>query len=132
MITRDSETVKHLFQMFSPNFADFKKAKREIEPYDDLCELEKMNLGQRINELRTQIYKNKVTSSKAPPSTNLKAPASVRVHNIVKKDSGFGVEVEERHNQQESRLSADISDVYPETQEVSMKESSPNTALWRN
>ena len=39
IITKESETVKHLFKMLSPKMANFAKAKREIEPYDDINEL---------------------------------------------------------------------------------------------
>ena len=41
IITQESETVKHLFKMLSPKMADFSKAKKEIEPYDDINELRK-------------------------------------------------------------------------------------------
>ena len=41
IITKESETVKHLFKMLSPKMANFAKAKREIEPYDDINELRK-------------------------------------------------------------------------------------------
>ena len=39
IITKESETVKHLFKMLSPKMANFAKAKMEIEPYDDSNEL---------------------------------------------------------------------------------------------
>ena len=45
IITQESETVKHLFQMLSPEMANFQKAKREIEPYDDIEKLRETNIG---------------------------------------------------------------------------------------
>lgn len=36
IITGESETVAHLYKMLSPKMGNFKKAKKEIEPYDDL------------------------------------------------------------------------------------------------
>ena len=36
IITQESETVRHLYKMLSPKMANFEKAKKEIEPYDDI------------------------------------------------------------------------------------------------
>ena len=59
IITQESETVKHLYKMLSPKMANFAKAKNEIEPYDDLEALRQKNMGQRLADLRSQIYKNR-------------------------------------------------------------------------
>ena len=36
IITQESETVKHLYKMLSPKMANFKRAQKDIEPYDDI------------------------------------------------------------------------------------------------
>ena len=56
LITHESETVKHLYQMFSPNTSNKMRATREIEPYDDLNSLREKNMGQRMADLRKKIY----------------------------------------------------------------------------
>jgi len=45
LITHESETVKHLYKMFSPNTSNKMRATREIEPYDDLNSLREKNMG---------------------------------------------------------------------------------------
>ena len=62
IITKESETVKHLYNMISPKTGNFARAKQEIEPYDDLDELRKENLGQRMAQARAQIYKYRQTN----------------------------------------------------------------------
>ena len=44
--------------MLSPKMANFEKAKKEIEPYDDVNELRKQNFGSRLANLRMKIYKH--------------------------------------------------------------------------
>lgn len=34
--------------MLSPRMANFERARKEIEPYDDIDEIRKMNMGQRM------------------------------------------------------------------------------------
>lgn len=43
--------------MMSPEMANFQRANKEIEPYDDLEKLRENNIGQRLADLRKQIYK---------------------------------------------------------------------------
>ena len=43
--------MKHLFKMLSPEMSNFLKARKDIEPYDDLDQLREKNLGQRLAEL---------------------------------------------------------------------------------
>eukprot|EP00353_Schmidingerella_taraikaensis_P001210 CAMPEP_0185597214 /NCGR_PEP_ID=MMETSP0434-20130131/81224_1 /TAXON_ID=626734 ORGANISM="Favella taraikaensis, Strain Fe Narragansett Bay" /NCGR_SAMPLE_ID=MMETSP0434 /ASSEMBLY_ACC=CAM_ASM_000379 /LENGTH=73 /DNA_ID=CAMNT_0028225875 /DNA_START=1532 /DNA_END=1753 /DNA_ORIENTATION=+ len=45
IITQESETVRHLYKMLSPKMANFLKARKEIEPFDDLDKLRETNLG---------------------------------------------------------------------------------------
>ena len=70
IITQESETVKHLYKMLSPKMANFAKAKNEIEPYDDLEALRQKNMGQRLADLRSQIYKNRKQNVDNSPSKN--------------------------------------------------------------
>lgn len=58
IVTHESETIKHLFKMMSPKMANFLKARREIEPFDDIDKIREVNLGQRLATLRNQIYQN--------------------------------------------------------------------------
>ena len=54
--------------------ANFQRAKQEIEPYDDLEELRKENIGRRLATVRAQIYKIKPKPKKSndPRTTALR------------------------------------------------------------
>ena len=45
--------------MLSPKMANFAKARKEIEPFDDLNTLRKTKMDQRLAELREKIYRNR-------------------------------------------------------------------------
>lgn len=59
IITAESDTIKHLYKMLSPKMANFAKARKEIEPFDDLNALRETQLDKRLANLRQQIYKNR-------------------------------------------------------------------------
>ena len=52
IVTQESETIKHLFKMLSPQMANFLKARREIDDFDDIDKIRENNLGQRLAKLR--------------------------------------------------------------------------------
>jgi hypothetical protein len=39
--------------------ANFERARKDIEPYDDIEELRQTNIGQRLANLRSKIYKDR-------------------------------------------------------------------------
>ena len=38
--------------MFSPKVANFARARKDIEPFDDIKQLRQVNIGQRLADLR--------------------------------------------------------------------------------
>ena len=98
--------------------ANFARAKNEIEPYDDLEQLRGKNMGQRLADLRMQIYKHRKNvisdspnkrTNHVPKKDKLK-PTNKKLMSMTQKN--FGV----RHASRASKMSEDLSEIYlPET-----------------
>lgn len=94
--------------LISPKVQNFDRANREIEPYDDADEIRQVNIGQRLANLRAQIYKNKeVGKKKASPPPRRKAPPKIAPKRMMMTQDHFG----NRQDSQASNYSKDLNTV---------------------
>lgn len=105
--------------MISPKLENFERAKQEIEPYDDIDQLRKINIGQRLANLRGQIYKNRVTlTSKTDSKINSRSGTTPKMANLSDKRKPKITAVNSNtfsdpRSSRVSKHSEDLAPVYP-------------------
>lgn len=66
LITKESDTIRQLHEKLSPRMGNFLKARRDIEPFDDLDKIRQTKLDDRLFELRKKIYKGRESPTPSP------------------------------------------------------------------